>query len=78
MDTQKLSFEEAMTGLDEIVRQLEGGKIKLEDAVQAYEKGAALLKVCEQKLQDARLKVEKIKLSSDGKPAGLEAFDDAL
>lgn len=74
MDEKTPSFEEAMTALEDIVRQLETGKVKLEEAVTAYEKGCALVSTCEKKLQEARLKVEKIKLSSDGKPL-TEPFD---
>ena len=74
---KKLSFEEAMASLEEIVRQLESGKVKLEEAVTAYEKGCALVSTCEKKLQEARLKVEKIKLSGDGKPM-MEPFDEKL
>ena len=39
---ENLSFEEAMQELEQVVRQLETGKVKLEDAVSAYEKGVAL------------------------------------
>jgi exodeoxyribonuclease VII small subunit len=59
-DVAAMGFEEAMKELDEIVRNLESGQVKLGDAVKAYERGAALKKHCESKLTDARMKVEKI------------------
>jgi exodeoxyribonuclease VII small subunit len=59
-DIAKLGFEEAMKELEKIVRDLESGQVKLEDAVKAYERGAALRAHCETKLADAKMKVEKI------------------
>jgi exodeoxyribonuclease VII small subunit len=59
-DIVAMGFEEAMKELEEIVRDLESGQVKLDDAVKAYARGAALKKHCESKLADARMKVEKI------------------
>lgn len=66
LDLSKLSFEDALVQLENIVRELEGGKIKLDDAVEAYEKATALKKFCEEKLKTAQLKIEKINVSPDG------------
>lgn len=66
LDLNKLSFEDALVQLENIVRELEGGKIKLDDAVEAYEKATALKKFCEEKLKAAQLKIEKINVSPDG------------
>lgn len=63
---EELSFEEALAQLENIVRELESGRIKLDDAVNAYEKAVALKKICQDKLQAATLKVEKIELNKDG------------
>ena len=52
-----LSFEEAMAELESVVRQLEGGKIKLEEAVSVYERGILLKKHCEEKLKQAKSKM---------------------
>ena len=65
-DISQLSFEEALLQLENIVRELESGRIKLDDAVQAYEKAVALKKLCQQKLDAAALKVEKIEIAKDG------------
>ena len=46
-DIQNLSFEDALTQLENIVRELESGRIKLDDAVKAYEKAVALKQLCE-------------------------------
>jgi exodeoxyribonuclease VII small subunit len=55
-----LSFEEALTELEGIVRDLETGKGKLEEAVAAYERGAALRRHCEKLLAEAEQKVQAI------------------
>lgn len=66
IDFSKISFEDAMMQLENIVRELEAGKIKLDDAVEAYEKATALKKFCEDKLKAAQLKIEKINIAPDG------------
>ncbi len=58
-----LSFEEALTQLENIVRELESGRIKLDDAVTAYEKAVTLKQLCEGKLKTAQLKIEKLEIS---------------
>lgn len=68
VDLAKLSFEDAMKQLEEIIQKMDSAEVKLEDAVTLYEKGMALKKVCEEKLQGAKLKVEKITLSPNGTP----------
>ena len=61
-----LSFEDALKELETIVQQLEQGKTKLDEAITAYERGAQLKRHCEQKLAEAKMKVEKISFSADG------------
>jgi exodeoxyribonuclease VII small subunit len=73
-DLSALSFEEALSELEKIVRNLEDGKIKLDEAVTAYERGAALKRHCEKKLKEASLKVEKITIAENGS-LGLEPAD---
>ena len=62
----KMSFEEALNELEEIVRGIESGDIDLDGAIQAYERGAALKRHCDVKLREAEEKVSKIKLDTDG------------
>jgi len=64
----KLSFEDALKELEDIVRRLETGNAKLDDALSAYERGALLKQHCEQKLREAQARVDKIVLGADGKP----------
>lgn len=57
---EELSFETALNELETIVRKLESGSGDLDKAIADYEKGAELIKICENKLNAAKLKVEKI------------------
>ncbi len=66
-----LSFEEALTELEGIVKDLEGGKGKLEEAVAAYERGAALRRHCESRLTEAEAKVQAIVEAAPGVASGL-------
>ena len=65
-DIAGLSFEDALKELEAIVAQLEQGKVKLDEAIAAYERGALLKQHCEKKLSEAKMKVEKIVFSADG------------
>jgi exodeoxyribonuclease VII small subunit len=65
-DIAGLSFEDALKELEAIVQQLERGQVKLDEAITAYERGALLKRHCEQKLAEAKMKVEKIVFASDG------------
>jgi exodeoxyribonuclease VII small subunit len=71
-----MSFEEALAELQELVKRLERGDNKLDEAIGAYERGAALKQHCEMKLKEAQLKVEKIVLGADGKPQAVPADID--
>lgn len=59
-DILKLSFEEALAELEEIVKKLELGNKSLEEAVDNYQRGRELQQYCEQKLKSARLRINKI------------------
>jgi exodeoxyribonuclease VII small subunit len=61
-----LSFEEALAELEQIVRRLETGSAKLDEAIGAYERGALLKRHCEAKLREAQARVEKIVMNADG------------
>jgi exodeoxyribonuclease VII small subunit len=65
-DIAKLSFEEALQELEQIVKRLEGGTGKLDDAIQSYERGSLLKRHCEAKLREAQARVDKIVVAPDG------------
>lgn len=62
----KMSFEEALAELETIVRQLEQGDVELEQSIAIYERGAALKKHCQARLDAADLKVKQIIQGQDG------------
>ncbi len=66
----KMSFEQAMKALEEVVGKLERGDVALEDSIKLYERGAELKKRCEAKLKEAEEKVASITLDGNGKPTG--------
>tara|TARA_E500000331_G_scaffold156401_1_gene151832 strand:- start:694 stop:945 length:252 start_codon:yes stop_codon:yes gene_type:complete len=67
-DIAKLSFEDALHALEEIVKGLESGDVKLDQAIDSYARGAALKRHCESKLREAQAKIEKISLDANGTP----------
>ena len=69
-DIASLSFEDALKELEEIVSRLEKGQVKLDEAISAYERGALLKRHCEQKLAEAKMKIEKIQFAPDGSVSG--------
>jgi exodeoxyribonuclease VII small subunit len=74
---KSLTFEEALTKLEDIVTQLEQGNVSLDEAVAAYERGSQLRKQCQERLDDARTKVDKIRAErASSNPEGSTAFDD--
>jgi exodeoxyribonuclease VII small subunit len=66
-DITKLSFEEALEQLEDIVSKLEDGSIDLEQSIEEYTRGVHLKNHCETKLREATLKVEQITIDKDGK-----------
>ena len=62
---EAMSFEEALNELQGLVKALEKGEAKLDEAIRAYERGAALKQHCERKLREAQAKVDKIVFTSD-------------
>jgi exodeoxyribonuclease VII small subunit len=75
-DIAKLSFEEALAELQALVKSLEKGDSKLDDAINSYQRGVDLKRHCEAKLRDAQLKVEKIVQGANGAVAAEPAKID--
>ena len=59
-DVGGLSFEESIKELTNIVGKIEQGQIPLQDSLQQYERGMALIKQCRTILQKAEKRIEKI------------------
>ena len=75
MAAKKLTFEQSMARLDEIVRHLESGDMPLSDTLVLFEEGTALVNSCNKMLDEAEQKVVKLKKGADGSPTELP-FDD--
>ena len=65
-----MSFEDAMSTLEGVVRDLEGGEVALEASITLYEYGAKLRAHCERKLGAAEEKVALITQGPDGNATG--------
>ncbi len=65
-DVGKMSFEDALAELDQIVRGLEAGALKLDVAIQAFERGVKLRRHCEAKLAEVEARVEALVRQPDG------------
>lgn len=74
-DVKAMSFEQALDKLEKIVDDLERGDVPLDQSIRIYERGEALKAHCDRLLKSAEDKVEKIRLSRDGKPTGTEPLD---
>ncbi len=74
-DIKAMSFEQALDALEKIVDNLERGDVPLDQSIRIYERGEALKKHCDKLLKSAEDKVEKIRLSREGKPEGVEPLD---
>jgi len=55
-----LTFEQAFRQLGEVVEQLEGGELPLEQSLALFERGMALARLCEGKLDDAEQRVQQL------------------
>ncbi len=71
----EMSFEDALRALEDVVRRLESGEVPLDDSISLYERGEALRRHCQARLDAAQARIEKIVAGPDGKPAATEAFD---
>ena len=60
MNKKKLSFEEALKQLETIAEQIELGQIGLEESIEKYEHGMALVKQCREILSRAELRIEQL------------------
>lgn len=71
----KLSFEDALAELEQIVRTLEEGREPLDNSIELYQRGDRLKRHCEARLKAAQERIEQISLGADGQPAGTAPFN---
>lgn len=75
MSEKKLTFEESMTRLEQIVRAMERGEVALEESLKLFREGTDLVAHCTKLLDEAELQVKKVMTAPDGSPV-LEDFAD--
>jgi len=63
---EPLAFEEALGRLDETVAALEGGQLPLEDALRLYEEGVRMARRCQEMLDTAELRVQRLRIDTNG------------
>ncbi len=73
-DTPDLPFEDALGQLEELVREMESDQMPLEVLIEHYERGTALYRICEKRLDEAHGRIEIIRKKQTGESV-LEPFD---
>ena len=58
----EITFEQALKSLESIVEELNNGELDLEKAISAYEQGVKLKNICEERLKNAKERIEKIQI----------------
>ena len=74
-DLAEMSFEQALKALEDVVRRLEGGEVPLEESIGLYERGEALRRHCQARLDAAQARIDKIVAGPDGRATGAVPFD---
>lgn len=74
-DLAAMSFEDALRALEDMVRKLESGEVPLDQSIMLYERGEALRKHCQTRLDAASARIEKIVTGTGGEAAGTQPFD---
>ena len=74
---EALSFEQALAALEGIVQQLERGDVPLDQSITLYERGEKLRAACQQRLDAAQARIERIVAGGDGRPVGTAPLDGA-
>lgn len=71
MSEEKMSFEQQLIRLEEIVSALEKGDVPLAESLQLFEEGTKLVGACDRQLREAEQKVVKLMKGPDGAPVEL-------
>lgn len=74
-DLAAMTFEDSLRALEEVVRRLESGEVPLDDSIELYERGEALRKHCQARLDAAQARIEKIVAGPDGQAIATQPFD---
>lgn len=74
-DIAAMSFEDALRALEDIVRKLESGEVPLDMSITLYERGEALRKHCQARLDAAQARIERIVAGPGGEAIATQPFD---
>lgn len=74
--SKDIHFEQSISDLEGIVRQLEKGELTLEDSLKQFEKGIGLARRCQEVLQQAEQKIEILTANQSVEPSPDEPFSD--
>ena len=72
----EMTFEDALRALEDVVRSLESGEVRLDDSISLYERGEALRKHCQARLDAAQARIQQIVAGPDGAVQATQPFDD--
>lgn len=75
MNDTKLTFEQSMQRLEQIVRAMERGDVPLDESLKLFQEGTDLVRNCGKLLDEAELQVKKVMTAADGSPV-MEDFTD--
>ena len=76
MNETNKTFEQNMTRLEQIVRSMERGDVPLEESLKLFQEGTALVKSCNELLNQAELEVKKVMTAADGSPVEEDFADE--
>ncbi len=74
-DSADPAFEDALTQLESLVREMESEQMPLEELIKNYEEGTKLFQVCEKRLDEAEGRIELIRKKRNGETV-VEPFDE--
>jgi exodeoxyribonuclease VII small subunit len=60
LNDDELSFEQALSNLEEIIHQMESGEAPLESLVTHYQTGVKMLKLCRERIDSAEMKIKEV------------------
>ena len=66
MAKKEMTFESAMDRLDEVLKLLENGSASLDESLKLYEEGIALVRACNERLENAEQRIKILQMQGDG------------
>ena len=73
--SKNIKFEEALAELESVVDKLQNGELPLEEAIEEFQRGTELSKICLEKLNAAKAAVQKLVVDPDNEDENITASD---